>query len=287
MVTKYTIEDIDKAIKENTIAKVLHMMIDTYIHGIYKDVFVPFRDKIRIAFPEKHSTSKSNSDIVISFADYDGTTVLLFGQNDPEYRISKTKYRYIDPVLPFVIFTQYEENKVDRFKVYNKLSNLIQMIIDNSGINVGVITIYLDMTFDEDVKFTDVLDDIEYDGYNRIAKYALDEIDYKFKNKIPIEYKFANHLKLNCDDQDYEAVFDMNMYIYGVYDHKGKYSIMIMYTNRDPENNFDPEYDAQLIDKDQLRKYVGSYINTFKKVLTNAFIPNCDMYSQNVLERVY
>lgn len=288
MVTKYTIEDYDKAVEDHTIAKVLGMMIEKYIHGKYKDLFVPYSDKIRIAF-SRSSTSRSNSDIVISFADFQGTTVLLFGQNDPDYKISKTKYKYVDPIVPFALFTHHKENEkyINRSIVYEHVSTLIEIIINKSGIKPDVINIYLDMYFDEAIKFTDVLEEADYDDYDRILNYAIDEIEYKFKNRIPIEYKFANQLRINGGDPDYEAIFDMNMYIYGVYNHNGEYSIMIMYTYRDPENNFDPEYDAQLIDISDLNDYIRSYIDTFNHALEKMFIPKSDDFFQNILERVY
>lgn len=289
MITKYTIEDYDKAVEDHTIAKVLGMMIEKYIHGKYKDLFTPFSDKIRIAFSGRNDINRSNSDIVISFADFQGTTVLLFGQNDPEYRISKTKYRYVDPVVPFVLFTKHKDNEkyVNRPVVYKHISTLVEAIIDKSGIKPDVINIYLDMYFDEAIKFTDVLEEADYDEYDRILNYAIDEIEYKFKNRIPIEYKFANQLRINGGDPDYEAIFDMNMYIYGVYNHNGEYSILAMYNQRTSKSDFEPEYVSTAIDISDLNDYIRSYIDTFNHALERMFIPKSDDFFQNVLERVY
>lgn len=249
--------------------------------------FRPYHDKIRIAFrdDENHCSTKSN--IVISFAMNEENTELIaiYGRNDKEYIFSKTQYRYDE--IPHTIDLVDPKDDISRtLSVYGHIIDFVfkeKSLLDYKCTKIAV---FLDMCYDEMIKYQDVAEGM--DVTQRVKRnYALDEIRFKFNRHIPIDYKFSRTIVFNQGDPEYEAIFTMNMYCFGVYDYDGDYVLMIEYLERDPNNGFNPTYDSNIIGTpDNFTECLNSYMDMFKKAQT-AFKPDTDKYESLILSRIY
>ena len=284
---KQAIIELDGTMDKRKLYEVLFEFIENNICKKTDNKFRPYHDKIRIAFRDNENHCNTKSNIVISFAMNEENTrlIAIYGRNDKDYIFSKTQYRY-DEIPNTIDLVDSKDDISHTLAVYGHVIDFTFKELSSLDYKCTKIAVYLDMCFDEMIKYQDVAEGMNIT--QRVKRnYALDEIRFKFARHIPIDYKFSKTIVFNQGDPEYEATFIMNMYCVGVYDYDGDYVLMIEYLGRDPNNGFNPAYDSTIIGTpDNFTDALTEYMDMFKKAQT-AFKSDTDKYESLILSRIY